>query len=254
MWTLLLLAACGPEESPDEVGGMPSFGFEHLHDDDTGSLESLGEKLEPWVADHFEEASEGYSIQALGVQELTAWGLDVAEETEVIGAMVVIAYEADLDDVALGFVWPDQASIFSGILSQDRTEIGDRDCFVAGDCESHETSDRIELDLGILDMVITYDAQMHWRHVEHDSGRAVVSGWASPGDITANVDYLDVHQQYGFGWLYPSGSGGTHAVQAIWMEAEVVGMSGGEEMALQTAIDGMIRSAEELDVWVESRR
>ena len=254
MLPLLLLVACGPEESPDDVGGMPAFGFEHFHDEGTGSLESLGEKLEPWVVDHFDDASEGYSIQPLGTEELSAWGFEVAEETEVIGAMVAIAYEAELDDVALGFMWPDQASIFSGILSQDRTEIGDRDCFMAGDCETHETSDTIELDLGMLDMVITYDAEMYWRHVEHDEGRAVVSAWSSPGDITANVDFLEVHQQYGFGWLFPGGSGGTHAVQTIWMDAEVVGLSGGEDMALQTAIDGMIRSAEELDAWVATRR
>lgn len=252
MWTLLLLAACGPEESPDAVADMPAFGFEHLHDQDAGSLESLGEKLESWVADHFDDASAGYTIEALGTEALTAWGFDVPSDTAVMGAMVAIDYAAPLDSVALGFVWPDQASIFSGILSQDRTDLGDRDCFLARECETHETADSIELDLGVLDMVITYDAEMHWRHVDHDGGRAVVSGWASPRDITSSVDFLTVQQQHGFGWLFPRDVG-TRAVQAIWMEAEVVGLSGGEEMALQTAIDGMIRSAEELDLWVASR-
>jgi len=249
VWILILLAACGPEESPDAVGDMPAFGFQHLHDEHTGSLESLGDKLEPWVADHFDDALDGYTIEPLGTEALTAWGFDVPDDTAVVGAMVAIDYVASLDRVALGFLWPDQASIFSGILSQDRTEVTDRDCFLVGDCDTHETADTIELDLGVLDMVITYDAEMHWRHVDHDGGRAVVSGWASPGDISANVDFLTVHQQHGFGWLYPR-AGGTRAVQAIWMDAEVVGLSGGEDMALQTAIDGMIRSAEELDLWI----
>ncbi len=249
---LVWLLACGPVESPDAVTDMPAFGFAHLHDDDLGSLVSLAEKLEPWLADHFGQASEGYTIADLGAAHLAPWGLDKPEDTAVVGAMVAIDYTSALAEVGLGFVWPDQASIFSGILSQDRVEVTDRACFLAGDCEAHETADLIELDLGVLDMVITYPAEMHWRHVVDGTVEGIAWGWASPADITANVDFLAVHQQYGFGWLFPGTGGDTRAVQAIWMDADVVGLDGGEDMALQTAIDGMIRSAEELDLWVDA--
>jgi hypothetical protein len=229
---------------------MAAFGFAHLPDSDPRPLESLGEKLEPWLDDHFSNAAQGYSVAPLTAEELGAWGIQVQESTEVVGAMVGLDYQADLAGVTLGFIWPDQASIFSGVISQERTELTDRDCFVSRECEEHRTEDRVHLALGVLGIESEYTASMRFRHVESELGRAVGWGFVTPSEVTFNVDYLTVAQQYGFGWIYGLPDGSTRAVQGVWMEGEVEGMSVAEDFQLQVAIDGMVRAALELDAWV----
>ena len=248
LW-LLLAVGCGPDQAPDDIEGMTAFGFAHLPDADPGSLETLGAKLEPWLDAHISQASAGFSVLPLTATDLAARGIAVQESTEVVGAMVGLDYSADLDAVTLGFVWPDQAALFSGVLAQERTELTDRDCFVARDCDEHHTRDAVHLDLGVLGIESEYTASMRFRHVVTDAGRAVGWGFVTPDQVVFNVDYLTVHQQYGFGWLSPRADGGTRAVQAVWMEGEVEGLSVGEDFQLQVAIDGMLTAAEELDVW-----
>ncbi len=246
LWTLGCLAV-----APDEIDAMTGFGFQYLPQDRDRPLESLGEKLQPWIEDNFDAAAEGFEVLPLGAEELEAWDVEVAESTAVLGAMVGIDYQSDLDTVLLGMTWPDQGEIFSRFLEFERVELEDRECFLSGECDTHSVVDTVLFDAGALEIESRYTATTRYRHVDSDEGRAVAWGFVTPDPVEFNVDYLAVNQQYGFSWLYPNSHGGTRRVHAVWVEGELIGVDLPDDFLLNMAIDGMISSAEELDAWLQ---
>ncbi len=246
VWTLLACVTV----APDDIDAMTGFGFQHLPGDRDRPLESLGEKLQPWIEDNFTSAEEGFQVLPLGAEELAAWDVEVGEETAVLGAMVGLDYRSDLDQVLLGMTWPDQSEIFSSFLEFERQELEDRACFLSGECDTHSVIDEVLFDVGALEITSRYTATTRYRHIESDKGRAVGWGFVTPDPVEFNVDYLVVNQQYGFSWLYPNASGGTRRVHAVWVEAELVDVDLPEDFQLSMAIQGMVRSAGELDAWL----
>jgi hypothetical protein len=237
--------------APDDIEAMTGFGFQHLPGDRDGPLESLGEKLQPWIEDNFVEASEGFEVLPLGAEELEAWGVTVSEDTAVLGAMVGIDYQSSLDRVLEGMTWPRQDEIFSSFLEFERQELMDRDCFLSQECAEYMVVDTVLFDVGALEIQSNYTATTRYRHVNSDEGWGVAWGFVTPDPVEFNVDYLAVNQQYGFSWLYPQSNGGTRRVHAVWIEGELIGIDLPEDFQLQMAIDGMVRSAAELDAWLQ---
>ena len=58
LWLTAL--ACGPPVAPDDIEAMMGFGFEHMPDQDSRPLESLGEKLTPWIEENFDRPVVGF--------------------------------------------------------------------------------------------------------------------------------------------------------------------------------------------------
>ena len=107
------------------------------------------------------------------------------------------------------------------------------------------------LGLGI-EMWNEFSQDLRWVESE-DYGTLLVVRVLGPTPVQFNIDFLQVHQQYSFSFVYLPEDGAASRVQAIWVDGEVVDADMPESTALNLGINTMVNSAEDLDAWLAAR-
>ena len=249
--TLLLLLACKPPEAPDTIEEMMVYGFTNLEDDE--AILALADKLIPWMQDNRAELEEGYQVQDLSVEDLAAAGIEDAQVDGVIGAAVGLYYAFPVDDIAFGLTYPEQTEIFEKYLSYERLEETDRACFLDRSCPEHTCLNDVHIDFGA-----GIEGWNHWtqtlRRVDSEAwGELMVRRVLGPDPSEFSVDWLEVPQQHGFSFVYNE-AGAAIRVQTVWVEGRIVGADVPETFALSLGMNGMRKSAEDLDAWLAENR
>jgi hypothetical protein len=249
---VLLLIACRPPEAPERFEDMMAFGFREFEGDER-SMQDLGDKMIPWMEDHFDLTAEGYEISPLAQEDLDDANVDKTIDAAIIGVTAGVDYHNAIDDIIVGMTWPNQDDIFDAYLEFDRSTDDDLDCFLADDCEFLRTSDSVHSAPGAgLEFWSDYNSDFRRIHLE-DGTVVLLQRILSPEPVDFNVDWVEVHQQYGFSYLYVRDNGDTRRVQAIWADGEVVGTDAADGAHLNIAINNIHSAAEDLDAWLDDR-
>ena len=243
------LMACRPPEAPDTFDEMMVFGFVHFDDEDPASLQSLGEKLIPWMDAHLDETLDGYEIAAMSDESLAEAGVVGQGRGDILGVAVGLDYSVDIQALADGITSPDQDEIFDIYIDFERTSDMDRGCFLARDCERYRTEDSLHSDVG-LGIELWTDYRTNFRNVDLDDGtRLLLHQAITDQPIEFNIDSLSVYQQYGFSLAWDRG-GSTRRAQAIWADMEFLDGDLGENLHLSLTISSMKRGAEDMDAYL----
>jgi len=249
--TLVLLAGCKPVDAPDALEELVVFGFVHF-DDDIEYLEAMGEKLFPAVKGLDDELSEGYFVDLLTAEDLTLAGVEDAETEGIIGALGRSEYTNDLDAVVCGMSWPDKANTvaFDSYLEYTLDDDGNRDCFLARECDRYDSTATQHVSVFPLGEAIqSFERSFRW--VEPADGEPyVVSRLLAPYPIDFSTEILAVDQQYSLVVLYPDGNA-TRRLETFWVEARALGAEFPENFAVTTAVNTMQDQADEIDVFID---
>lgn len=253
MTLLLLLTACRPPEAPDTIEEMMVYGFTH-YDDDPAYLIALADKLVPFMESHSEELGEGYEVNALTGEHLTAAGVENEGVDGVVGAAVGLYYNVSLDELAFGLTYPEQADIFETYLAYERLSETDRDCFLEDACETHFCENSVHAAFGAgIEMWNEFSQDSRWI-VTEEGERFLVMQVLGPEPVEFSIDWLEVPQQYSFSFVYENDEGVARRVQSIWVEGHIVDADVPESFALNLGINNMLSSAEDLDLWLTAQR
>jgi len=227
-----------------------AFGFRHF-DGDPRSMQDLGDKMIPWMEDHFDLTSEGYEISPLTQEDLDGAGVDKSIDGVVIGVVAGVDYHHPIEDVIVGMTWDDQGQIFEHYVDFDRRTEDDVGCFLDGECEFFHTQESIHSAPG-GGLELWSDFTTDFRRIELEDGTPVLLQRILGTDpVEFNVDWVEIHQSYGFSYLYVREDGNTRRVQAIWADGEVAGTDAADGVHLTLAISNIKSAAEDLNAWLE---
>jgi len=247
---LLALFACRPPEAPDTFAEMMVFGFVHFDDEDPDSLQSLGEKMIPWLDGHLEETLEGYETAPMTPTDLVEAGIDAPDRNAIVGVAVGLDYTVGVMELAGGITHPNQDEIFDIYLEFERKDLTDRDCFLARDCEFHRTEDSLHSDVG-LGIELWTDYQTNFRNVDLEDGTEIVIHQSvTDHPVDFNIEAIAVYQQYGFSLAWERDDGTTRRAQAMWADMELLEGDAGEGFHLNLTINSMQNGAENMDAYL----
>ncbi len=249
---LLTLSACKVVDAPDSLEELVVFGFVH-YDDDPEYLEAVGEKLFPGVEGLDEELSEGYYVDLLQADDLAKAGVPDPETDGIIGALGRSVYQHDMVSSVCGIAWPDkdETEAYDNYLVYDFEDDGNRECFLAGECERYDHTAYQEIDVPILGVSVqTFERSFRW--VWPDDGEPWIAvRLLSPTGVEFNTDIIVVDQQYSFYAMVPD-DGGTSRIEAFWVEARALGAEFPEAFAVDMAVSEMQEQADRVDAFLDS--
>jgi hypothetical protein len=243
----LLLSGCKVVDAPDSLEELVVFGFVHF-DEDASYLEAMGEKLLPAVEEHEDELAEGYYVDLLTAEDLATAGVEEPETEGIIGALGRSAYQHAMVPVVCGITWPDkdETQAYDNYLDYELIDDGNRDCFLAGECDRYDHSATQIIDVPILgESTQTMERSFRW--VRPAEGEAwIASKLLSPTPVEFTTSILAVDQQYSFFALYPDGDI-ARRVEAFWVEARALGAELPEAFAVDMAVGEMQTQADRVD-------
>jgi hypothetical protein len=249
--SLLLLPACRVVDAPETLEELVVFGFVHF-DDDIEYLEAVGETLFPGVAGLDDELSEGYYVDLLTADDLATAGVDDPETEGIIGALGRSHYGHGVVPVVCGITWPDkdETQAYDNYISYEVEDDGNRDCFLAGECERYDHRATQIIDVPILgESTQVMDRSFRWVLPE-DGEPWIASRLLSPTPLEFSTDILAVDQQYSFFALYPDGDT-ARRVEAFWVEARALGAEFPEAFAVDMAVNEMQNQADRVDLFLD---
>jgi hypothetical protein len=250
---LLLLAGCkAPPDAPEELNELVGYLFSHVPDEDPAPLAVGADNLDAWLDDRLDETLEGYAVDNLTEDSITALDVGDRDLTGLAGAAV--GHESAFSNDALvdALIEDDPLEVFpDNYISFDRTFDGDEDCFVAQECDWLEAEVRSSLAYPLGLQVETHST-VQYRWVDTDLGSVYVERTWLLEPATVSLDFLEVDQQYFLRMMLP-GDDGSLSIQATWVVARLTGDSVPEDVALNLVIGSMAKTADTLDDWVETR-
>jgi len=246
----LSLIACRPPEAPDTFADMMVFGFVHFEDEEPDSLQSLGEKMIPWLDKHIEETQEGYETAPMTPEDLVEAGVDAPDRSSIVGVAVGLDYTVGVDALAGGISHPNQDEIFEIYIDFEREDLTDRDCFLKRDCELHRTNDTLHSDVG-LGIELWTEYKTNFRNVDLEDGTKLVLHQSVTNEpVEFNIDAIAVYQQYGFSLAWERDDGTARRAQAMWADMELLDGDAGEGFHLSLTINSMQNGAEDMDAFL----
>lgn len=251
--SLLLLGSltgCKVIDAPDALEELVVFGFIHYEED--GYPEATAEKLVPEAASQLDALREGYLVDSLTSADLVSAGLPAAdEEGEIIGVLGAVDYHHPLSDVVTFLSRHDKASDDEDTLVYDVEQETDRDCFLAGECDTLEQVIFETVEVAVLgEASRTYTQQYRW--VEQKGGDPLVmirSLTPEPMEFSSNL--VSVSQQYAFILLIPSASG-VRRVETFWVDAQFLGVDVPASYAVNNAVKTMNEQAGQVDAGLDA--
>jgi len=247
---LLSLLACRPPEAPDTFADMMVYGFVHFEDEDPEALQSLGEKMIPWLNNHIEETLEGYETAPMTPTDLEEAGVDAPDRGSIVGVAVGLDYTVGIDKLAEGISHPHQDEIFEIYIDFEREDLTDRDCFLARDCELHRTNDSLHSEVA-LGIEFWTEYKTNFRNVDLEDGTELLLHQSVSNEpVEFNIDAIAVYQQYGFSLGWEQDDGTARRAQAIWADMELLDGDAGEGFHLSLTINSMINGSEDLDAFM----
>lgn len=245
---LVLLALTGckkPVDAPDRIEELMVFGLVHF--DDPGHLEATVESLFAWAEDHGPELAEGYFVDSLGNEDLETMGVEDPDVKGVLGAVGAATYRIPPDCVAMGVTSPDKEDIYEATEVWDVLWSEDRPCFLRHDCEAYAFEAYEENRLPVIG-VTRREVTSEQRWVASEEGPILAIRQRTPEPFEIDSPFFAIDQQYAFAMVRPEGEG-AFRVEAIWVDAKILGAEVPEGSAVRQAVQGMQKAADDMDAW-----
>mgnify|MGYP001826986567 CR=1 FL=1 len=161
-------------------------------------------------------------------------------------AMGLIPYRNPVDPVMEIVTSHEKDALFDHITEYSAEDIGDRACFLGHECDvlGQEVFETVQIAvLGTSERHYTHT--IHW--IDHETyGRSVAIRSLSPHPVEFSSNLARVNQQYGLVYIIPDGDG-ARRVEAFWADAEVIGIDVPDRFAVDTAVNRMSDTAEDID-------
>ena len=244
---MAMLAGCAVTAAPADVQQLMTYGFVH-HADDARFPEAFADGLLPYVDEHHDALAEGLGVDALTTGELGDVGVE-AEDAEIVGFVASVELTSDLDDVASALTYEHMDEVYATTLAFTLRSSTDRACFLAHDCESYDLEATRTLDLGLFGhSTQDFAASMRWT-TSPDGAPVMTLRTLAPEPAQIDIPGFELRQQYDVQAFYDD-EGVTRRVDAVWVDALVVGAGVPGELALQSAVRQMQAGAEDIDAFI----
>lgn len=245
---LIPCIACTAVDAPEDVAEAMVFGFVNF--ERPGHVEAIVDPVDAWAASPDAAPGAGFSVDDLTGDDLEAVGLMPREGLTILGALGSAQYRADTVQIADGISSPKKAEIYEGTLRFDILDHdGDRACFLAGDCDAYTFVAEEEAAIPVLGTSVrTVTTELTW-HEDEDGVRFLAMRQLVPEPTVFSSPVMDVLQQYGLTMFRPKPEGGTARIEALWVDAFVLGSSVPEGLAVSLSAGRMQKSADDLDLF-----
>lgn len=244
----LSLLGCKVVDAPENLEDLVVFGFETF--DDEPAMQATVDNLLPLLDANEVELTEGFRVGELTTEQLAAAGIENASTEGIAGAMGLVPYRSDVDEVLSIIVADDKEVYFDNFEAFTPEDRSDRACFLDHSCTTFEQYIEETVNVPVLGRSDRkYTNTFRW--LEHEElGPVLVIRSLSPDPIEFSTDFAKVHQQYSLAWVLPDGDG-ARRVEAFWIDAEVIGLDVPDSFAVDSAVSGMRRTAESVDAAID---
>ena len=236
-------------DAPDSLADLLVFGFVNF-EQPAEYPQATAEGILPQTDTFATELEDGYRITPLNQEDLESARLNGTIEAEIVGMSAEVGMTSSLSDFARAWSNPHMEEVLSTTLSfAVGKEDGDLDCFVDRRCETYGFDAHREVDLTIFGTA-TQDFRREFRWTSLESGTPVLTVRETiPTETTMTSPVLVIHQEYVYTMLFDDD--GTQRLDAYWIDAEVIGADIPDSFALDFAVKGMKKAAEDVDLWVD---
>lgn len=250
---LALATGCRVVDAPAAFEDLVVFGFVHFADE-PAYPEAVVAMMLPMTETLEDDLLEGCRVSALTTEDLHQADIDAVIDHPVLGSAAQVWIDADLDDVAWAWSYPHMDDVLSATLDFDVTaEHGDRDCFLAHECETYAYDATRVTDLGFFGTnEQIFRREFRWT-VDPFGAPVLTVRDLVPDSANLSTSFVKIEQQYAYAVLAEQ-DGGTQRVEAFWSEIRVLGMDVPDYFALQTVVNAMNEAAEDLDAFIARTR
>lgn len=248
-WLMGTLVACHVVDAPADLQDLEVYGFVH-YGERAEYLAATASGIEPLAATYDAQLREGYRVTDLTADDLALAGVEAEISSSVVGMAGRVDMTSDVTQLADTWTSPHLDEVLEVTLAYEvLAEEGERDCFVAGDCETYAVDGWRQNDMGLFGTSEqSFRREFRWTVTGDDvPALAIRELCPEPSDISSGL--LAVHQQYSFSLMFPDADG-TVRVDAFWIDAEAIGIEVPDGLALQMAVQAMQRTAEDVDAYV----
>ncbi len=218
---LVIASACrGPDPAPDRIEDLLGWMFQHADDEDQDALSDGVDKAAVWVDAHFDETLEGYVINPLTEEQLTAVGAGGRDRTQIRGVALGYPFTADAGEVAAQLMLQRQVADQDTGDREDVTLVeGDSTCFANGTCDwvVFDVDQITELGFGIE--LETWN-RYQYRRLDTELGEVLMLRSWSLQTPEATTDLFSLLQTYQMWMLLPDGDG-HRSIEGEWVDARV---------------------------------
>jgi len=249
----LLFSGCVVVDAPETIEELVVFGFQN-HTEGEQWREAFAEGLFPLVDDIWVDLNdEGYKVDNLNSDHLEAVGVENANTETIIGALGAAEYTHGIDDVLWAITYPDKSEVFENFVEYDVVEQGDRDCFLARECESYTQHIDQTVEVLLVQTARTVMFKDH-RWVEIDGMDPFVIGRTLvPDPVELGNPIIDVHQQYDIFLIFPR-DGAAARIETVWIDATFGDVELPDYFLVDQAVNGMGNQAERIDELIDAER
>ena len=249
---VLFAGACNVVDAPENLEELVVFGFVQFDDDPSGVATAEG--LLPLTDTLAEELTTGFRVSAITFDELIEAGVPAEEGNPIVGVSATVQMDSSVDDVAVAWSFPRMQEVLEVTLDfRIDSEDGELDCFLSHECDTYAYDGWRQNDIGFLgESEQVFRREYRWLTLEDDSvilaTRDIVP---EPAVMSGNVFRLN--QQYSYTLIFPNEDGGSTRMDTFWVDAEVIGIELPDYFALDTAVNNMQNTAEQVDAFTESQ-
>lgn len=247
-----LLVGCAPVvEAPTELNELMGFLFEHAADDDDATLAAGAVNLDTWLIDGMDETADGYAVNDLSVESLSAVGYDDVDMDLLAGAAVGHTSVHVPEDLVSTAVEVDAPDIYGGSYdSYVRTYDGNERDFVKKKLDFIDSDvDQVATYAAVISVHSHSDVQYRW--VETDLGWVMIERtWLLEAAEITPDDLVDLQGQFFIWAVIPSEDGTARTIQCTWVLATLLDSGFDSDIALNLMISSMSDAQETLDDYV----
>lgn len=248
---VVVLVGCkAPTEAPHTLDELCGFLFAHMEDEDPEILQVSLANLDVWMNANLAQTLEGYAIENISPEAAAALGK--GDLDGLLGAAVGAESVNTVEKVTEALVWEHQEDLYpETYLEFERTLVeGTYECFNAQSCDWLEVDNTLlsSYPLGIT-VQSEFIGQYRWLTMEDGRTASVYRTWMT-AEPDVSWEAVDIKDQFYLGANIPTADGRTLRLLASWMLAEIGDLDVPQDFALNLAIDALITSNAELDIWI----
>lgn len=253
MLAFALLACKPPPDAPDELDELVGYLFAHVATEDEDYLLAGASNTDTWLEQRLAETLEGYAVDDLSEEVVSALGEGERDLSGLAGAAVGHDSIHGVETLVETMLRTDPLEIYpETYASFERDDGGQLDCFLDGDCDLLDAEVWADQSYA-LGLQVQTNSRVQYRWIDTPNGRAMVQRtWLrSPADVS--FDWLAVDQQYYVWLMVPQPDGTSRSIQATWVVAQFSGDDVPEDLALQLVISSMSGQSQTLDDYIGAR-
>ena len=145
------LLGCKVVDAPENLEDLVVFGFETFGDEP--SMQATVDNLLPLLVTNEAALSEGVRVGELTTEQLAAAGIENESTESIAGAMGLVPYRSDVDEVLSIIIADDKEVYFDNFEVFTPEDRSDRACFVAHTCDTFEQYIEETVDVAVLGVV-----------------------------------------------------------------------------------------------------